>query len=196
MKKIAFFDFDGTITTKDTMIELIRFSKGSGKLTIGLLLLSPFIVGMKLNLISNRRAKEILLSYFFKGMDEVDFNRLCQKFSEEKLPGIIRGKMKDRIKGFRKSGVDVVIVTASASQWVKYWARQNNCSLISSELEVKNGKITGRLVGENCNFGEKSRRIKVQFNLSDYSDIYVYGDSSGDKEMLKLATHPFYRKFD
>lgn len=35
MKRVAVFDFDGTITRKDTLIEFIRFAKGSAALYWG-----------------------------------------------------------------------------------------------------------------------------------------------------------------
>ena len=64
-KEIAFFDFDGTITTRDSMIEVIRFVKGTGGLLTGLALLSPWLVALKLGLVSRHKAKEKMLAYFF-----------------------------------------------------------------------------------------------------------------------------------
>ncbi|HRN73073.1 MAG TPA: HAD-IB family hydrolase [Ginsengibacter sp.] len=196
MKKVAFFDFDGTITNSDSMLELIRYYKGTIGLWLGLLRVSPFIAGMKLNMLKNQVGKEKLLTYFFKGMKAEDFESLCMSFSRERLPGLIRPGMENKIRSYIKSGVQVVIVTASASQWVKYWATENGCDLIASKMEVREGVMTGKLAGRNCNFEEKVTRIKEKFDLSVFSEIYVYGDSSGDKAMLKLATHPFYKKFD
>lgn len=178
------------------MLELIRYYKGTIGLWLGLVRVSPFIVGMKLKILKSQFVKEKLLSYFFKGMKDEDFESLCMAFSRERLPGLIRKSMGKKIRGYIKSGVEVVIVTASASQWVKYWASENGCDLIASKMEIRNGMITGKLTGRNCNYEEKAKRIKEKFDLSAFSEIYVYGDSSGDKAMLKLATHPFYKKFD
>ena len=49
MKRVAVFDFDGTITRKDTLIEFIRFAKGSAALYWGLLLHLPWLILMKLH---------------------------------------------------------------------------------------------------------------------------------------------------
>ena len=82
MKKgIAFFDFDGTITTKDTLLEFIKFSKGSFLFYLGFLINSPYLVAMKLGLISNQVAKEKVLRFFFKNKDINEFNELCNKFA-------------------------------------------------------------------------------------------------------------------
>ncbi len=40
LSTIAFFDFDGTITRKDTLFEIIRYQKGPLALYAGMLLLS------------------------------------------------------------------------------------------------------------------------------------------------------------
>ena len=51
-KAIAFFDFDGTITTKDTLLEFIRFSKGRFRFYLGFLLYSPYLIAYKIKLIA------------------------------------------------------------------------------------------------------------------------------------------------
>jgi phosphoserine phosphatase len=68
-------------------------------------------------------------------------------------------------------------------------------SLISTRLETNNGKLTGRIEGKNCRGIEKVRRIKMQYKLDEYDEIYAYGDTKGDKPMLGLATIAFYKPF-
>lgn len=75
--RIYAFDFDGTLTTKDTLIEFIRFSKGRVRLFLGFLLFSPLLILMKLHLYPNWKAKQRVFSWFFKGMSLDSFNRLC-----------------------------------------------------------------------------------------------------------------------
>ncbi len=71
--KIALFDFDGTITTADSLIKFIRHAKGDMQTTLGMLLLSPMLIVYKLKLIPNYKAKQMMLSYFFKSMSEEQF---------------------------------------------------------------------------------------------------------------------------
>ena len=195
-KRIAFFDFDGTITTRDTMIELIKFHVGNISFYTGLLALSPFLVAMKLKLISNVAAKERMLAYFFRNMRVDDFEKLCIDFSTTAIPGLLRPQAVATIEEHKRNGVEVVIVSASGRQWVQHWSAKNNLVLISTTLEEKNGKITGKLNGANCHGEEKVRRIKEAFKLDDYKDIFCYGDTSGDRPMLKLATHAYYKPFE
>lgn len=48
-EKIYCFDFDGTLTKKDTLIEFIKFSMGKTRFLMGFLLYSPILVLMKLH---------------------------------------------------------------------------------------------------------------------------------------------------
>ncbi len=196
MKKIALFDFDGTITTKDTMLELIKFQFGDTGFYRGMLMISPWLIGLKAGWIDSQKAKEKLLSFFFKGMSIHDFEKICRRFSEERLPALIRKEALQKILELQEKHFTIVVVTASADSWVKFWCDKNNLPYLASEMQVLDEKITGKLKGANCNFFEKVNRIKAAYNLEEYIEIHAFGDSSGDKEMLAIATHPFYRKFN
>lgn len=194
-KQIAFFDFDGTITTADTMLELIKFHVGTRKYYAGLARISPWMLGMKLKLLSRQKAKEKMLTHFFRGMSEDSFQALCQNFSLQKLPEFICPSALQKIQEYKQKNVEVVVVTASARYWIEPWCQANELALIATELEVESGTITGKIKGLNCNGIEKVRRIKARYSLEEYSEIHCYGDSSGDREMLSLATHPYFREW-
>ena len=109
---IAFFDFDGTITTKDTLFEIIRFHKGSVGLYVGMTLLSPALVAFKLKLISTQRMKEIVFRYFF-GRTSVDaFRNKCAAFCSDRLPGLVKENALQAIKHHVAQGHQVAVVTA------------------------------------------------------------------------------------
>lgn len=195
MKKIAFFDFDGTITTKDTLLEVIKHQKGNPGFYTGFLLNSPVLIGLKLKLISNQAAKECMLKYFFKGMDIKSFQKGCDSFIDNVLPAIIRPAAIDEIKKLKAAGFETVVVSASPANWIKKWADANRLGLIATKLQTKGSLLTGYIDGINNNGDEKAVRIKAEFDLAEYSDIYCYGDSSGDKAMLALGTKTFYKPF-
>ena len=194
-KKIAVFDFDGTITTKDTLLEFIKFNKGSFAFYSGLLLNLPYLVAFKIKIISNQSAKEKVLKFFFHDTPLAVFKNNCVSFSKEILPGLIRKKALEEIKRLQGEGITVAIVSASPQDWIQDWADEIGARLIASQLEIKNGKITGNLSGKNCHGNEKVRRICETFDLSKYEVVAAYGDSSGDKPMLALAAQSFYRPF-
>lgn len=196
MKKgLALFDFDGTITTKDTLFELIKFQKGSLTFYLAFIWISPILILYKFKLISNTRAKEFVLSFFFANQSQTSFQQMCDRFISKGLPLMLREEAIKKIESHLKNSDRVVVVTASAYNWVEGWCHSRNIELVATRLETKNGKITGKLESLNCNGVEKVNRIKRHLNLADFSPIYAYGNSSGDKPMLALADNAFYKKF-
>ncbi|HXB91984.1 MAG TPA: HAD-IB family hydrolase [Puia sp.] len=196
-RRIAFFDFDGTITTKDTLLEFIKFSKGDFLFGLGFLLTSPWLVAFKLKLISNQRAKEKVLTFFFRNYILSRFSEDCDRFLADRLPQLIRPKALQEIAKLREKGAAVVIVSASPENWIKGWAEEMGAALIATRMETRQGggRLTGRIEGNNCHGKEKVRRIAELYTLADYDEIYTYGDSSGDKPMLQLGTVAFYKPF-
>ena len=87
----------------------------------------------------------------------------------------------------------MVVVSASIDSWLQKWCDYYQIELIATQLEFKNGKLTGRFATKNCYGIEKVNRIKAQFDLTKFEHIYAYGDSAGDKEMLAISTHPHYK---
>ena len=177
------------------MLELIKFSKGKNAYYTGILLLLPQLLAMKAGLISNSRAKEKMLKHFFGGTSLASFTETCNRFSSDILPALIRPDALAKIREHQHNKDEVVVVSASAENWVSEWCAANGLQCLATRLAITDGKITGTLHGNNCNADEKVNRIKLAFNPADYQDIYCYGDTQGDKPMLALATHPFYQLF-
>jgi phosphoserine phosphatase len=66
---------------------------------------------------------------------------------------------------------------------------------IATKLLVNNQSIEGVIDGLNCNGEEKKKRIEAFIDPAAYEDIYGYGDTKGDKAMLRLCTKPHYQYF-
>lgn len=185
--KIAFFDLDGTITRGDTLLAFIRFCCGKGRVIAGLAALAPVMVLHRLGLIPSGRAKERVLSHFFRGIPDQQFRTLGSRFSRDVLPGMVRERAMDEIRIHQSGGVRVVVVTASLNAWCEAWCRNLGLDLIATEYETNRGIVTGKIVGKNCKGPEKIRRINERFNLEKAVSIYAYGDRKSDRDMLNLA---------
>lgn len=74
MKQIVAFDFDGTITNRDTLLEFIKFAKGKTAFYLGFLLHLPWLLAMKCHLYPNWKTKQMIFSYFFKGVNLDEFD--------------------------------------------------------------------------------------------------------------------------
>ncbi len=192
---IVLFDFDGTITTDDSLIKFTHFVVGDTKFIWGMILLSPMLTAYKLKFIPNYKAKQYMLSYFFKGMNIEKFIQVANEYSLNHIKTILRPKAMEKITWHKELGHKIVIVSASIECWLKPWCNENNLDLIATKLEIEDGIVTGKFLTKNCYGIEKANRVQELYNLSDYDHIYAYGDSSGDRELLELADERFYKPF-
>ena len=162
---------------------------------MGMILLSPVLVAYKLKLVPNDRAKQMLLSYFFKGMREAEFKNIAKSFSLKHIDSMLRPGALDQIRWHQSHGHRVIIVSASLECWLKPWCDRNGLDLIATRMDFVGGLVTGRLLTKNCHGKEKVSRIRKAVDLGECREIYAYGDSRGDKEMLAIASKAYYRPF-
>lgn len=194
-KVLALFDFDGTITTRDTFIEFIIYSVGKMRFLAGFVLLSPILIAYKAKLLANSKAKEKVISWFFKGWQYNTFLTKGISFCENVLPGLIRPAAAERLQWHKKQGHRIIIVTASVQEWVKPWCEANGYETLATGIAVHGNKLTGKLSTPNCYGPEKVNRIRKYMDISAYDVIYAYGDTKGDREMLAIAGEKHYRFF-
>lgn len=193
--QLALFDFDGTLTKKDTFLEFIKYIHGFSGFLWGFSIHAPYLLAMKLKLYPNWKAKEKILTYFFKELEKETLNEKAILFCEHKLPKLMRKSGIEQLEKHINNGDKTYIVSASAALWIAPWCEKYGISLISTELEVNGSHFTGKIAGKNCYGIEKVNRIKALEDLGKYEHIFAYGDSSGDKEMLAIADKPHYKYF-
>ena len=196
-RELHLFDFDGTITYKDSLLHFLLYSRSKFQLFLGYLYIFPFVVLMKLKLYSNEKAKTRLFAFHFKGMGIDEFDKLCLGYSKNELPKIIRTSFLEYLTSLKQENKDLTIVVVSASfkNYLEHWSKSMGFELLCTELEIKNSALTGRFATKNCYGIEKVNRIKEVYDLSVYNQISVFGDSRGDREMLQLGQNSHYNFF-
>jgi HAD superfamily hydrolase (TIGR01490 family) len=193
---VAAFDFDGTITTRDTFVEFIRFAKGTPALLLGFAMYSPLLIAYKLKLYPNWKIKQHLFSFFFKGMKLSDFDQFCNEFCRQSMH-LTRSQAISSIQNHIEKGNSIVIISASIENWVHPFAEQLGVSsILCTKLEIdQKGCLTGRFASANCYGAEKVRRLLQLYPHREEYHLVAYGDSKGDKELLNFADEQFYRRF-
>ena len=198
-KKIYCFDFDGTLTTSDTLLEFIKYAKGRGRFLMVFLMYSPLLVLMKLHLYPTWKAKQQIFAHLFAGMRIEKFDALCRGFAEESQH-LLRPKGITLMHEALVAGAQVFIVSASIDNWVRPFFDIRNLKgvqVLGTQIEVEDGKLTGRFKSNNCYGKEKVHRIAEalkSFERSEY-EIEAFGDSRGDKEMLAFADKGHFKPF-
>ena len=197
MKRLYAFDFDGTLTTKDTLLEFIKFAKGSCALYAAFALYLPLLVLMKLRLYSNYRTKEKIFSHLFRGMTVEDFNAVCRRFAGANGQRLLRPKAVEYInKVSADDDAAMVVVSASMENWVvPFFDGMEKISVIGTVPEVKDGILTGRFSTANCYGEEKVRRLLELYHDRDDYQLIAFGDSRGDRELLAFADEAHYKPF-
>ena len=184
MKQLFAFDFDGTLTTRDTLIAFIRYACGTPRFLLGFLLHAPLLVLMKLRLYSNGKAKQRLFSWFFRGMPIETFDALCQSFASTHRH-LLRPETVRLLQQALSEGSEVLVVSASIDNWVQPFFPA--VTVLGTQIEVIDGRLTGRFLTPNCYGQEKVRRILALHPVRSSYRLTAYGDSRGDRELLAFA---------
>lgn len=186
MKKLYCFDFDGTLTNRDTMFLFLKFYNFR-KFAVQFLKYSPLFVLVKLKLMKAENVKKSFIAAVLKGESRVDIERASQQFFHKHYPKIIRKNALEFIAAIDRSHTDGVVVSASLDLWVRPFATHFNMKLLATQAEFKEDKFTGLFVGDNCNGAEKVCRLDKEISRKNYDKIIAFGDTSGDLPMLNWA---------
>lgn len=191
--RIAVFDFDGTLTTKDSFLEFIRFTHGTYKLYIGLLLHLPFIIAFKIRIYSNEKTKQMIFKWFYKGMPYQTFKRKGIEFSGV-IDSFVNLETLRLVDRHRKENDLIFVVSASVEEWVSPWCHKNGLHhVIGTKVDIdEHGRLTGLFSTPNCYGMEKVRRFSEMEPERNSFILFAYGDSRGDKEMIEFADYGQY----
>lgn len=190
-RTIAAFDFDGTMTRRDTLVPFLRTIAGRGAVARAL-----GAESMGLTLAAAGRgdrdvAKEKVLTRVLSGYPYAAIEAAGRVYGAELARAAITSEARARIEWHQQVGHEVAIVSASLDVYLDEVARTLDVAhVLCTRLEVdEHGNCTGRLRGANCRGPEKATRLRTLFGAEPV-EVWAYGNSAGDDEMLALADHP------
>jgi len=190
---VAAFDFDGTLTTADTLVAFIRFTHGRRRLLWGFLRHAPWLLLMKLGLYPNGKVKERIFAYFYKGTPHEQFIWWGREFADV-AETMLNSRTVEILRQHMAEGHRVCVVTASIDEWVRPVCERLGADMVlATRIEVSgDGALTGRfLPWPNCYGAQKVARLLEVFPQRQAYRLYAYGDSRGDDELLALADEGF-----
>jgi len=188
---VAAFDVDGTLTTGDCVTPFLR--RAAGRRLWTTLLRHPLALAAAAARRDRDRLKELACSAL-RGIESTEIEHLGEAFAREVGAGRLRDDTVARLRRHRELGHTVILASASLDPYLVPLGRSLGVdAVVCTVLERgKDGRFTGRLVGANCRGAEKARRVRGWLREHDLADaeLWAYGDSSGDDELLALADRP------
>ncbi|HYJ07920.1 MAG TPA: HAD-IB family phosphatase, partial [Polyangiaceae bacterium] len=174
LPNLALFDFDGTITSSDTFGPFLFFAATPARKALGRLVLSPLIVAYKLRMLSPSRLRRIAARFVFRSRRESEVRQAGVEYSRSRLANVVRPHALERIRWHQAQGDEVVVVSASLDVYLADWCQKLGVELLCTELEAREGVLTGHYRSGDCCGEEKAKRVQERYDLQRFGVVYAY----------------------
>ena len=189
---LALFDFDGTLTTRETFPDFMRYAVARPRLLVGGVLLAPVVFGYRRGWIAGNPTRASIVQVGLRGVDASRLRVQGEAFTREVLPDVLRPEAMARLAWHRERGDRIVVVSGGLDVYLAPWCATQGVELLCSVLAERDGRITG-YAGAQCVGEEKVRRVRALCDPQAYAAIHAYGDTHEDNAMLAMAHHRTYR---
>ena len=190
---VAAFDVDNTLTVRDCVVPFMKSVGGVSRLSK--VLFSD--LGTTFQSIRRRDRDSLKMKFvegIFAGKDSREVESLGIQFASKVADKWLRSDVATRMRWHQEQGHVVILVSASLGAYLHPLGDLLEVdAVLCTELEEKDGLLTGKLVGQNCRGKEKASRVQKWCQDSGIATedlVYAYGDSSGDTELLELFSEP------
>lgn len=187
---VAAFDFDGTLTDRDTLIPFL------GRLAGRRRLIGALAAQARRYRSDQDAAKLDVLRRLTTGVDADHFATLGADYAVG-LHHRLRPDSMARLRWHRSQGHALVIVSASLDAYLGPLGDTFGFDeVFAVELDRDDqGRLTGEVTGGvNTRGPVKAQRLQAwleaTFGAQGSPEIWAYGDTSGDDELLAMADHP------
>lgn len=194
-QKVVAFDFDGTLTYKDSFTTFLRMQCGDTRIA-GVFAANP---GIALDYVRTRdrgALKSRLIYKLLGPISQEDLEIRIQAFVTKTGQRLFRPDALKTWTTHSRPDTLRVIVTASPDILVRPFGQMIGADrVIGTKLGFSaDGRLLPDLDGVNCRGEEKMRRLREVFGEEVVLDS-AYGDTKGDREMIAAAQNGFYRVF-
>ena len=193
VKVVAAFDFDGTLTRRDTLLPFLARGLGWPRFLAVLLRSAPWLLAYALRLLPNDVAKQKLFLNAFKGRTLGEMAAWTSRWLAHVLPGQLQPWTMERLAWHQQQGHCCVLVSASPDIYLTAVAEKLGFDgLICTEMAVEAGRLTGWMQTPNCYGEQKVIRLNnwlaQRFGVESADlTLHAYGDTPGDWPMLQMA---------
>jgi HAD superfamily hydrolase (TIGR01490 family) len=191
-RRVAAFDFDGTLSRKDSLGPFLELVCGKSELYRAFARRAPVYAGLAVGIGDRDGEKEKLVGRLLAGRPAATVRETGVTYARSLTEGdALRPAMLERLAWHRAEGHEIVIVSASLDAYLDPLAPMLGVDhVLCTRLGVgTDGRLDGRLEGGNVRGSEKVRRVQ-EWLRGDAVELWAYGDSAGDRELLAAADHP------
>jgi phosphatidylglycerophosphatase C len=194
-RPLVAFDFDGTLTVRDSFMAFLRWRVSGRRWVIGMTRLAPALARYAADR-DRERLKTAAVAEFLTGVPAAALAAQAERYAEAAWTRLVRPDALACWAQWRAQGARLAIVTASPEITVAPFARRLGADdLLGTRLALDGaGRIAGTFDGANCRGAEKVERLRARFG-PEVRLAAAYGDTSGDTEMLAIADTPGWRVF-
>jgi phosphatidylglycerophosphatase C len=189
---VVAFDFDGTLSPRDNVIPFLRHVAGTPATIAACTTGAWHLATAGPAHWSRNHVKAEVIDQVFRGRTATDVDDAARTFAADVIDRHLRAEALARADWHRDQGHRLVIVSASLAVYLQPIAEHLGFdAVLATDLEVADdGRLTGRILGENVRGPEKVRRVDawIDHGLAGASPfLWAYGDSSGDRELWARA---------
>lgn len=192
-KNLILFDFDGTLSDRDSLVDFFIFTHGFIHFFWNMLLSIPIILVWKLGLYDAEKGKKFVINRFYKHWTKDKIDQQANLYLQKRMPKILRKGAIELVQSYQNKHNTIVIVSANIDLHLRAFCKQYQLELICTELLYEDEIYTGKFASSNCDKQEKVNRVKAIYNKNNFDKVIAFGNSSGDKAMLNWADESYYR---
>jgi len=197
---VAVFDFDGTVTDRDTLVPFLVAAFGRRRVAAAFAVQPLAFAGALLRVMPIDAFKRRVLRRLVKDAPAPRLRALGPSYARA-LAARLRPGALERIAWHRSQGHLLVLASATLDLYLDHVGSQLGFDhVLCTRLASRPGddgveRLTGALEGRDCTGPEKLRRLVALLGDLRAHELHAYGDSAGDRDLLAAADHAHFRPF-
>jgi len=194
--KIAIFDVDGTLIDSQSQQLFLKYMRRKNLINfIAYFRIMVWFILYKLGLIKNPKEIMDYAFSFLNSFEDERISKLVNDFFTNDLKAHLFPDAVALVKKHQENGDQVFLVSNALEYIVKEIGRYLNIDIdncIGTKLEVKDGLLTGHILGDMVYSSNKITVIRSAFERNQVvpEETWGYSDHISDIELLKFVDHP------